>query len=280
MDFLGGLLGGDIGGSVMQGMKMAQMERQMQMQEQKVKQDYELSKLVKEEQALKLKAQRTQMDNAGKLAQQWSGDDSPLMQATKGIYGDNQAALISEIMRTSPETGIGLLKELKPQEGYKVVGDRVFQMSPTGLTEVVGSNKAPTVRTMNVNGMEVSQQWNPNTKTWDETARGPKWNPDKQGRETPEETGNKVKARLLAKVEAFKEMMGREPNAQEKRAMMINDPYGILGGAEDSGPVAPTTGGTKFKQSDVVKTGTHKSGKKVFLLKNGMVVDANGNRVQ
>jgi len=53
----------------------------------------------------------------------------------------------------------------------------------------------------------------------------------KEGRETPAEVSAKTKARWIAKIEAFEQALNRKPTDDEKRAMFISDPYGLLGPA-------------------------------------------------
>lgn len=306
MDFLANMFGGDMGTAMMQGMRMAEMEKSMQLQQQRLKQEAANARLLNEERALKIKEQRRQMEGRDRLVQQFmpqtttktemgqpmdytdtgeqfpswqdtttTTQESPLFTAISGMYGGDKAELARQIMAADPDMGIKMLQGLKPEEGYLTAGDRVFKKGPQGLTEVVGTSKAPTTRTMNIAGNEVTQQWDAQTGTWKQIATGPKWNPDTQGRETPEETGSKVKARLFAKVQAFRELMGREPTPQEKRAMMINDPYGILGGGEDGGgmPTAPTAPKTKGKT--IKRTGTDKAtGRKVVQYSDGTVAYA------
>jgi len=68
---------------------------------------------------------------------------------------------------------------------------------------------------------------------------------DKKLKETgqnPAQVKENAKARINAKVESFNALMGRPPTANEKRAMIINDPYGIL--APDETNNAPQETGT------------------------------------
>jgi len=58
----------------------------------------------------------------------------------------------------------------------------------------------------------------------------------KETGQTPGQVKANAKARIDAKIESFISLMGRPPTANEKRAMIINDPYGILiSGSEQGG---------------------------------------------
>jgi hypothetical protein len=296
MDFMKGLFGGDMGSAMMQGMRMAEMEKQMQLNQQRAQQDAVNARLLNEERALKIQEQRRQMESRDKLVKQFmpqtvtqtttedvglldapvettTTQESPMFTAISKMYGGDKAEMARQIMAIDPDMGVKMLGGMKPEEGYLTAGDRVFRKGPQGLTEVVGTSKAPSTRTMNIGGNEVTQQWNTQKGAWEQIASGPKWNPEKQGRETPEETGGKVRARLLAKVQTFTELMGREPTPQEKRAMMINDPYGILGGGE--GETVPAAQTPKAKGKTIKRTGTDKAtGRKVVQYSDGTVAYA------
>lgn len=311
MDF-GAMMSGDWGGGFAQGMQMAMNEKRIAMQDQQMRQNAQRNRMLFEEHMLKLKEQkrlsearenitkaflpRTEtktslatpdmaieegFDNVGTpntpLESVTSVQaESPFMRAIRAKHGDEFANSIQMMAQVDPVAALRA-SLAEPKNTLMGVPEGGLFDRRTGQMVVPGRAKPPTVRTMNINGNEVTQQWNPDKEAWEEVARGPKWNPDKQGRESAEETGEKVKARLFAKVQAFEALMGRKPTQQEKRAMMINDPYGILGGGEEvEGTTTP--GRIQFKQSDVVRTGT-KDGKKVFMLKSGIVVDASGNRV-
>lgn len=44
-----------------------------------------------------------------------------------------------------------------------------------------GEIKAPTMRTRSQGGTEIQEEWNPETRTWTEVGRGPRWNPKGPG---------------------------------------------------------------------------------------------------
>lgn len=274
MDF-GAMMGGDWGGGFAQGMQMAMAEKQMAMQQQRMKQEERRNRMLMEEHGLKLKKQRELDDASAKIKQMFlpkmetrtgtaspdiaveegfndtgmentplesvstAMQDSKLIQAIRAKHGDDFANVIQAMAQVDP---MGALKASLTEPKNTLIGvpEGGLYDRAKGQMVVPGRAKPPTVRTMNVGGNEVTQQWNPDKQAWEEVASGPKWNPNAQGREGPEETGAKVKARLIAKVQAFTELMGREPTQQEKRAMMINDPYGILGGEEGEGTAPPT----------------------------------------
>lgn len=298
MDFMRGLFGGDMGTAMMQGMRMAEMEKQMEINQQRLKQDAMNARLLNEERALKIKEQRRQMESRDKLVKQFmpqtvtqkstedvglldapvettTTQESPLFTAISGMYGGDKAELARQIMAADPDMGIKMLQGLKPEEGYLTAGDRVFKKGPQGLTEVVGTSKPNQTRKVERDGMVFTEEYDPISKSWKNIASSPKWNPDTQGRETPQETGNKVKARLFAKVQAFRELMGHEPTPQEKRAMMINDPYGILGGGEESYGMPTAATAPKAKGKTIKRTGTDKAtGRKVVQYSDGTVAYA------
>ena len=59
-------------------------------------------------------------------------------------------------------------------------------------------------------------------------------------RKSPEEVKADTVARIQGKVDSFKSLMDRDPFPAEKRAMIINDPYGILAPEDVEGVVTPT----------------------------------------
>jgi len=271
MDFMKGLFGGDMGTAMMQGMRMAEMEKSMQLQQQRFQQEAANARLLNEERALKIKEQRRQMEGRDRLVQQfmpqtmtktetgqpmdytdtgeqfpsWQNtttttQESPLFTAISGMYGGDKAELARQIMAADPDMGIKMLQGLKP-EGLNEVG--LLSLPPDdprrrnyiqGKT-AMQAEKTPTEIALQIrasNGDVEAQKILADIDTRKRSLQ--------KERETPQETGSKVKARLFAKVQAFRELMGREPTPQEKRAMMINDPYGILGGGEEGDGGMPT----------------------------------------
>jgi len=73
----GHAFGGDFANSFAKGMQIGMMQRQMEMQEKKMQQDYELNHLLREEQTLKVRAQRNALEEANKYKQQWEALKEP-----------------------------------------------------------------------------------------------------------------------------------------------------------------------------------------------------------
>ena len=69
----------------------------------------------------------------------------------------------------------------------------------------------------------------------------------KETGQSPEQVKANAKARIDAKVESFNSLMGRPPTANEKRAMIINDPYGILA-PDETNNVPQEAGGVPTKK--------------------------------
>ena len=74
--------------------------------------------------------------------------------------------------------------------------------------------------------------------------------------QTPEQVRANVGARIQAKVDKLRELLGREPTDSEKRNMIINDPFGMLEDNEHSGAdqfgytVGETRNGYKYIGND------------------------------
>ena len=51
--------------------------------------------------------------------------------------------------------------------------------------------------------------------------------------QTPEQVKANAKARIEAKAESFKDLLGRDPSDEEKRAILLNDPFGFLSPPEE-----------------------------------------------
>ncbi len=307
MDFMKGLFGGDMGTAMMQGMRMAEMEKSMQLQQERFKQEVANAKLLNEERALKIQAQRKQMEGRDRLVQQFmpqtttkteagqpmdytdtgeqfpawqdtttTTQESPLFTAISGMYGGDKAELARQIMAADPDMGIKMLQGMKPEAMNEVGLLSLSANDPRRQNFIQGKQAMQAEKTPTEIALQMrASRGDPEAITILADMDARKKSLQKE-RETPEETGNKVKARLIARVQAFTELMGREPTPQEKRAMMINDPYGILGGGEGdnggtpSGPTAP-----KAKGKTVKRTGTDKAtGRKVVQYSDGTVAYA------
>jgi len=296
MDFMKGLFGGDMGSAMMQGMRMAEMEKQMQLNQQRAQQDAVNAKLLNEERTLKIQEQRRQMEGRDKLVKQFmpqtvtqtttedvgllnapvettTTQESPLFKAVSGMYGGDKAEMARQIMAVDHDMGIKMLGGMKP-EGLNEVG--LLSLSPDDPRrqnyiqgkQTMQTEKTPTEIALQVRASRGDAEAQRILADIDARKRSLQ-----KERETPEETGGKVRARLLAKVQTFTELMGREPTPQEKRAMMINDPYGILGGEE--GETVPVAATPKAKGKTVKRTGTDKAtGRKVIQYSDGTVAYA------
>lgn len=254
MDFLGGLLGGDMTGSMMQGFKMAQMEKQYKLAEQKQRQDYELNKLLKEEQALKIKAQRNLLEEGEKIKQGFmpqtvartnetasdyeTGEQAPATQSfaqepslikyARRVHGDEVADMAMEMAKYGRHNEALALITKPPNKGEWLTTPEGATSTNLKTGQVIQGNKkvkAPTVRQMNVGGEEVTQQWDPDSETWKEVARGPKWNPDKPDKSSTEydravkEYNAELKA-LETRYQSSKNSLGGEMPTEEWNRQM------------------------------------------------------------
>jgi hypothetical protein len=191
------------------------------------------------------------------------------------MYGGDKAEIARQIMAADPDMGIKMLQGMKPEAMNEVGLLSLSANDPRRQNFIQGKQAMQAEKTPTEIALQMrASRGDPEAIRILADIDARKKSLQKE-RETPEETGSKVKARLFAKVQAFTELMGREPTPQEKRAMMINDPYGILGGGEEGGgiPTAATT--PKAKGKTVKRTGTDKvTGRKVVQYSDGTVAYA------
>jgi hypothetical protein len=294
-----------MGTAMMQGMRMAEMEKSMQLQQERFKQEAANARLLNEERALKIKEQRRQMEGRDRLVQKFmpqtttktemgqpmdytdtgeqfpswqdtttTTQEPPLFTAISKMYGGDKAELARQIMAADPDMGIKMLQGMKPETLDEVGLLSMSANDPRRQNFIQGKQAMQTEKTPTEIALQMrASRGDPEAIRILADMDARKKSLQKE-RETPEETGSKVKARLTARVQAFTELMGREPTPQEKRAMMINDPYGILGGGEGDTPTsaAPTS---KVKGKTVKRTGTDKAtGRKVVQYSDGTVAYA------
>ena len=304
MDF-SNMLGGDWNSGMMQGFQMAALLDQRKMQEQRYQQEAANAKLLNEERMLRLQAQRKQMEGRDRLVQQFmpqtttktetgqpmdytdtgeqfpawqdattTTQESPLFSAISKMYGGDKAEIARQIMAADPDMGIKMLQGLKPETMNEVGLLSMSPNDPRRQNFIQGKQAMQTEKTPTEIALQMrASRGDPEAIRILADMDARKKSLQKE-RETPEETGNKVKARLTARVQAFTELMGREPTPQEKRAMMINDPYGILGGGEGDTPTSATPA-SKAKGKTVKRTGTDKAtGRKVVQYSDGTVAYA------
>ena len=75
----------------------------------------------------------------------------------------------------------------------------------------------------------------------------------KKSGKSPDQIKQDAKARIEAKVESFKKLVGRDPSSQEMRAMIINDPWGFLEESEEGGAKKYEVGDIEKKDGKTYK---------------------------
>jgi len=113
---------------------------------------------------------------------QYGKEEQPISLSEGGILVNRKGDIIAQ----NP-------KSTKPQPKYSNVTrdentGKFYGLNDQGQVEEIGGARmspkpqaAPTVRTMRVGSMDVTQQWNPQTQKWEEVARGTAFKPEQDG---------------------------------------------------------------------------------------------------
>ena len=130
-------------------------------------------------------------------AEQAMQDYSQMQQSRAQKYADllgvTDNAKFQEGLAQMPEFAPDLVKARLAAMGKE---ESPIQLGEGGVLvnrkgEVIAKNPkmekptAPVTRQMRVGSMDVTQQWNPQTNTWTEIARGPAWNPQSDTQKPP-----------------------------------------------------------------------------------------------
>lgn len=159
----------------------------------------------------------------------------PLVAEYQGIFPDTKGLSVEALQTMMAEHEKNPYRVVSLPNGTPVIGQYVNgEFKPYAPKEI----KAPQHRSITREDRHVDQEFDSETNTWKDISSGPRYKPTESPQEAASKEAEKVSARHKAWRKTFKETMGREPTPAENRAKLINDPLGMLGGAEGEGAPA------------------------------------------